>query len=124
MDELSDVERLRVAELHLDMADPRSAADILEPLAGTEPGSASVHLLLGRVYFAQARLTRAEECFSQAVQIDPSDHWARYLLGRALERQSRLEEARAQFRLAGALHDRPDYGAALERVQSQITRRS
>lgn len=124
MDELSDVERLRVAELHLDMRDPQAAAEILEPLAQSEPASASVQLLLGRAYFAQARLGRAEQSFSRAVELDPSDHWARYLLGRSLERQSRLEEARAQFRLAGALHERPDYGEALDRVEAQIARRT
>ena len=123
MDDLSDVERLRMAELHLDLGDPRSAASVLEPLTDRESGSASVHLLLGRAYFAQASLSRAERQFALAVGVDPSDHWARYLLGRALERQSRLIEARAQYRLATALHQRTDYIEALDRVQAQLDRR-
>lgn len=123
-EELSDLERVRLAELHLDLRDPRAAAAVLEPLAAAEPNKATVHLLLGRAYFAEARLAKAEEAFGRAVDIDPTDHWARFALGRALERQSRLTEARAQYRMAAALDGRSDYAEALERVEGQIAGRA
>jgi len=122
--ELSPLERMRLAELHLDLRDPRAAVAVLEPLAEAEAGKASVQLLLGRAYFAQAALERAAASFTRAVEIDPTDHWARFALGRALERQSRLAEARGQYRIAAALDSRPEYAAALARVDAALARRA
>ncbi|RDJ93814.1 ANTAR domain-containing protein, partial [Lacticaseibacillus rhamnosus] len=47
-------------------------------------------------------LLTAEEAFLRVLEHNPSDHYARFALGRTLQRQSRLEEARAQLALAAA----------------------
>ena len=41
---------------------------------------------------------RAEEAFIRVLELDPADHYARFALGKALQRQGRLAEAHAQLR--------------------------
>ena len=65
-------------------------------------------------------LRRAEAAFLRVLEIDPADHYARFALGRTLQRQSRLEEARAQLRMAAAMTPRPEYQEALGEVSASI----
>ncbi|MBV9141408.1 MAG: tetratricopeptide repeat protein [Pseudonocardiales bacterium] len=117
------VEQFRLAESLLAKRRPLEALRELAPVLDAEPNAPSVQLLAGRAYLQSAQLGRAEEAFLQVLEHNPSDHYARFALGRTLQRQSRLEEARAQLAMAAAMNPTPDYQEALNEVQVRIAGR-
>ncbi|WP_137123150.1 tetratricopeptide repeat protein [Segeticoccus rhizosphaerae] len=110
----STYELFRVAEFQLELARPLEALRTLEPIADEIADSASGQLLLARAYFHSAQLSRAEKSFRRVLELDPADHYARFALGRSLERQGRRDEAVGQYRLAVAMHDSPEYRERLD----------
>jgi tetratricopeptide (TPR) repeat protein len=96
------------------------AVEILELAVEREPGKASLHETLGRAYFATSRLDRARASFEQALDIDPSDDYAHFGVGRCYERQGQWPAAAKHYKLACALGDREDYQSALDRVLARI----
>jgi len=118
---LTPVENYRLAELYLDSGDPRSAVRLLEPLASGTFATTAVRLLLARAYFHSAQLRRAEQQFREVLDLDPTDHFAHFALGRTLERQSRLDEALRHFRLAAAMTASVEYEAAVTRLSQPLT---
>ncbi|GAA4863712.1 tetratricopeptide repeat protein [Actinomycetospora straminea] len=121
---VSAVDAFRRAEDLLEHRRPLDALKIVVPLLESEPEAASVHLLAARAYLASAQFRRAEAGFLRVLELDPSDHYARFALGRTLQRQSRLEEARTQLRMAAAMDPRPEYQEALGEVSANIAFRS
>ena len=119
MSEITTYERYRLGQAYVADGDSLSAARVLEPAVDAEPTSAALWFLLGKAYFASARLRRAEAAFERVLDIDPTDPHARFGLARTLERQSRHEEAVAQYRIAIALSPEPDYIEALRRIEAQ-----
>ena len=113
-------ESFRRAETLLSQRRPLDALDALAPVLDSQPNDASVLMLAGRAYLDSAQLKRAEESFSRVVDIDPADHYARFALGKALQRQSRLAEALTQLRIAAAMDARPEYQDALGEVKARI----
>lgn len=109
------VELLRRADELVAARRPAEALDTLAPLLSDEPDSRSVLELAGRAYFARAQLDRAERSFSRLVELDPTDAYARFALGRVCERRSRMTEAVGHYRVAVALDPRPEY---TERLRS------
>jgi Flp pilus assembly protein TadD len=114
------VDRFRAAQTLLEKGAPLHALTELEPLLEDQPGSRSVLELAARAYFKSAQLTRAEEAFARLVELDPTDSYARFALGRSVERQSRHAEAAGHYRVAFALDPRDDYREALARVEKRI----
>jgi Flp pilus assembly protein TadD len=106
---LQEIDRYRLAGLHLDMGDPLEALKLLEPMADGLREHAAGQLLLGRAYYHSAQLGKAQEVLERAVSLAPTDAYVRFILGRTLQRRSRHEEAGVQFRIAAALDDRPEY---------------
>lgn len=90
---LSTYDTVNRARMFLELGDPIYAARILEPVLEEEPDSPSLLELLGRAYFHSAQLNKAERTFRRLIEVDPVDNWAHIALARALERQSRHEEA-------------------------------
>ena len=123
MSEITTYERYRLGQAYVADGDGLSAARVLEPAAEAEPTSAALWLLLARAYFTSARLRRAEAAFERVLEVDPTDDHARFGLGRTLERQSRHEEALAQYRIAAALSSEPDYLEALQRTEARLADR-
>jgi Flp pilus assembly protein TadD len=121
MSEITTYERYRLGQAYVADGDGRSAARVLEPAVAAEPHSAALWLLLARAYFSSTRLRPAEAAFARVVELDPTDHHARFGLGRALERQSRHRDAAAQYRIAIALAPEPDYLEALAREEARLT---
>ena len=117
------VSAFRRAEALLESRRPLEALKLLDPVLAVEPDAASVHLLAARAYLASAQFRRAEEGFRRVLELDPADHYARFALGRTLQRQSRLGEARAQLRMAAAMDPRPEYQDALGEVSATIALR-
>lgn len=79
------------------------AAVVLVRAAAIEPGKGSILEPLGRAQFMTGQLERAVETFEALLEIDPSNHYAHYGLGRSLIRLGRLTQARVHLRLAVAL---------------------
>jgi Flp pilus assembly protein TadD len=120
MSEITTYERYQLGRAYVADGDGLSAARVLEPAVEAEPTSAALWLLLARAYFASARLGRAETAFGRVLEIDPTDDHARFGLGRTLERQSRHDEALAQYRIAVALSPELDYLDALHRTEARL----
>jgi Flp pilus assembly protein TadD len=99
---------------------PLEALKALEPVLDAEPDKPSVQLLAGRAYFHSAQLRRAENALTKVVELDPSDHYARFVLGRTLQRLGRLAEALAQLRMATAMNPVPEYQDAIGQVSARI----
>jgi len=99
---------------------PLDAVQALLPVLAAQPDDASVHLLAGRAFLDSAQLSRAEASFIRVLEIDPADHYARFALGKALQRQGRFAESLAQLRMASAMDPRPEYQEALGEVRARI----
>jgi Flp pilus assembly protein TadD len=108
-DPMQETERYRLAEVYLDAGDPLEALSLLEPLAHELRRHAGGQLLLGRAYYHSAQLARAQDALERAVEMAPTDAYARLVLGRTLQRRSRHEEARVHLRVAAALDPRPEF---------------
>ena len=76
----------------------------LEKAKRLEPEKASIREALGIAYFRLARWEDAEREFRAIVEdLSPTDHYAHYALGRALERQGRTAEANGHYKLASSM---------------------
>jgi Flp pilus assembly protein TadD len=105
---------------HLDRGNPGGAAEVLELAVEHEPEKASLHELLGRAYFGTARIRKARAQFVRALELDPTDAYAHFGVGRCFEREGNLPEAHKYYKLACALDGRADYRSALERVRRRL----
>ncbi|MEU3273565.1 tetratricopeptide repeat protein [Saccharomonospora sp. NPDC006951] len=99
---------------------PLDALKALEPVLDADSDKPSVQLLAGRAYFHSAQLGRAERALTRVVELDPSDHYARFVLGRTLQRLGRLVEALAQLRMASAMNPVPEYQDAISEVVARL----
>jgi Flp pilus assembly protein TadD len=106
----------RAAERRMAARDPLGALKLLEPVLEHAGDEVSVQLLAARAYYDSAQLARAESAFRRVVELDPTEHYARYGLGRTLERRNRAAEAVQHYRVAAALDPRVEYAEALWRV--------
>ena len=79
------------------------AAVVLVRAAAIEPGKGSILEPLGRALFMSGQLDRAVETFEALIEIDPSNHYAHYALGRSLIRLGRRAEGRTHLKLAIAM---------------------
>jgi Flp pilus assembly protein TadD len=76
----------------------------LERAKKLEPDKASIREALGIAYFRLARWQDAEREFRTIVEeLSPTDDYAHYALGRALERQGRTAEANGHYKLASSM---------------------
>lgn len=116
----STFEAFRRAEALLAERRPLEALRELAVVLEAAPEQVGVQLLAGRAYLGSAQLKRAEAAFRKVLEIDPSDHYARFALGRTLQRQSRLPEALAQLRMAAAMNPTPEYQEALGEVSARL----
>lgn len=113
-------ESFRRAETLLAQRRPLEALQELAAVVEAAPDTPSVHLLAGRAYLGSAQLTRAEHAFQRVLELDPSDHYAHFALGRTLQRQGRLVEAKTQLKLAAAMNPVPEYQEALGEVSARL----
>jgi Flp pilus assembly protein TadD len=120
MSEMTTYDRYRLGQAYVDAGDPLAAARVLEPAVDGGSSSAALWLVLAQAYFASSRLRLAQGAFERVVELDPTDDYARFGLGRAFERQSRHAEALAQYRIAFALSPKPDYADALRRLEARL----
>lgn len=99
---------LRALELFAERSYREAALLLRELLDGTDVlevghGLTDVRLLLARAYFHSAQLGRTIETAEGLLADDPDEPYAHLLLGRALQRQGRRDEASPHLRLAELL---------------------
>ncbi|WP_433871357.1 tetratricopeptide repeat protein [Saccharopolyspora sp. CA-218241] len=114
------LEAFRRAEDLVARRRPWEALRALEPVLDIAEDKPSVQLLLGRAYFFSAQLRRAENAFLRVLDADPTDHYARLVLGRTLQRQGRIKEARAQIKMAATMYPDPAYQEALGEINAYL----
>ncbi len=112
----------RVAHDLLARRAPKEALDIIEPALAEDPRNTGLRSLRAWAYLLRAQLQKAEAELRELVEEDPSDVWARHALGRALERQSKLEEALPHLRLAAVMSGDIDHEVAVLRVERLLGR--
>jgi Flp pilus assembly protein TadD len=84
----------------------------LERAKRLEPRKASIREALGIAYFRLHRWKDAEEEFRAVLELSPTDHYAHYALGRALEKQGRATEANGHYKLASSMRPAEAHYAA------------
>jgi len=117
------VERYHEAWRLLEGQQPRDAIAVLDPAVEQEPDSTSLRTLRAWAYFQSAHLTGAESDLRMIVEERPTDVWARFALGRTLERQSRLQDALPHLRLAAVMSGDPEHETAVLRVERRLAER-
>jgi tetratricopeptide (TPR) repeat protein len=102
----------------LDAGDFNAAAIPLERASRLEPDKSSIREALGRAYFRSGRFAKARDEFAAVVERYPTNDFAHFCLGRALELTGDRQEARRHLTLAASLRpDRPDYRAYRDRIR-------
>jgi len=95
---------------------PREALEVLDAALTEDPGNTGLRSLRAWALLMRAQLGKAEAELRSLVEENPDDAWARFALGRALERQNRSAEALPHFRLAAVMSGDPEHEAAVRRA--------
>ncbi len=104
----------------LENRDPKAALALLDPAIEKEPESTSLRTLRAWAYFQSAQLARAEQELHTLVDDCPTDVWARFALGRVLERQSRYADALPHLRLAAVMSGDAEHEVGVLRVERRL----
>lgn len=93
----------------------------LEKAKKLEPEQASIREALGIAYFRLARWQEAEAEFRTIVEeLAPTDDYAHYALGRALEQQGRQAEANGHYKLASSMKPGSEtYAARIKELEPE-----
>jgi predicted Zn-dependent protease len=120
---MDSVQRYHEAWRLLEGRQPRDAIKLLDPALREQPQSTSLRTLRAWAYFQSAHLAGAESDLRMIVEERPTDVWARFALGRTLERQSRLQDALPHLRLAAVMSGDPEHETAVLRVERMLAER-
>jgi tetratricopeptide (TPR) repeat protein len=97
------------------------AVSLLEEVKRLAPRRGSVLETLGIAYYNSGRPRLAMREFEEALEIDPSNHFARYGLSRCLYRGGMVEKAIGQVKLAAVMAPEVEmYGEALRRYRGEM----
>ena len=110
MSETYDLFRKGQQQLRSGMA--AQATVSLEKAKRREPNKASIREALGIAYFRLRRWSEAEGEFRAILDLSPTDHYAHYALGRALEKQGKDAEANGHYKLASSLRPQNEHYAS------------
>ena len=89
-----------MAQQQFEGGDLKKAVTTVHDAISINPEYAPAHLLLGRIYLEQDKLTQARDCFNQSLELAPGQARANYFLGILYERWSKPEKAFDYYRLA------------------------
>jgi tetratricopeptide (TPR) repeat protein len=93
----------------LEGGDPAQAAVVLERARSVAPRKGSILEALGRAYYSYRRYGAAAACFEEALEVDPTNDYAHYCLGRCCLKQGNSSRAAGHFKLAWSLRPVEDY---------------
>jgi len=96
---------------HLKDGMAAQATVALEKAKKLEPDKASIREALGIAYFRIQRWKEAEAEFRAVLELSPTDDYAHYALGRALEKQGHDAEANGHYKLASSLSPNSEHYA-------------
>ncbi|WP_141012962.1 tetratricopeptide repeat protein [Nocardioides sambongensis] len=96
---------------------PREALELIEPALEADPDNHGLRGLQAWAFLMRAQLGPAEKVLRGLVEDDPSDVWSRHALGRALERQSRYDDALPHLRLAAVMSGDVEHELDVLRVE-------
>lgn len=99
---------------------PREALEVLERALALEPANTGLRALRAWAYLMRAQLQKAEAELRALVEETPDDVWARFALGRALVRQSRLPDALPHLRMAAVMSGDPEHEVEVLRVERML----
>jgi len=112
---------LREARALLEERCPARAASLLERAKVMEPGRGSILETLGIAYYNSGNHEGAMHEFEEALEVDPTNHYARYGLSRCLYRKGMLHKAVGQAKLAAVMAPEIEmYCQALQRYQREL----
>jgi Flp pilus assembly protein TadD len=80
-----------------------AAVGALQRSLWLNPFYSGPYVLLGRVYTKKGQHATAEGMLRRAIQYDPNNRTAHYLLAQLLQQTGRAEEARREFAIAERL---------------------
>ena len=104
---------------------PSAAVALLERAKELEPHRGSILEALGIAYYNSGRHELAMREFEEALEVDPTNHYARYGFSRCLYRKGLLHRAIGQVKLAAVMEpDMELYAKALRRYQRDLARSS
>jgi len=99
---------------HLKDGRAAQATVALEKAKRRAPDKASIREALGIAYFRIRRWAEAEHEFRAILDLQPTDDYAHYALGRCLEKQGKAHEANGHYKLANSLRPgKRDYEARI-----------
>lgn len=99
----------------LEQGDPAQAAVVLERASAEESRKGSILELLGRAYYACGRYQDAALRFEEALEVDPTNHYAHYCLGLCYLKTSKRAEAGGHFKMAWFMKPDETYRGNAER---------
>jgi len=103
----------------LENGDFAAATVPLGKVASREPGKSSVREALGRALFRSRRFAEAATEFEAVVEQYPTNDFAHFCLGRALDLSGRSDDARRHLAIAANLRpDREDYRIYRQRLRA------
>jgi tetratricopeptide (TPR) repeat protein len=104
----------------LEAGDHHSAIVSLSRARDLEPEKTSIREALGRAYFGAARYAEAAAEFGAVVDRAPTNDYALFCLGRALQLMGRHQEARRPLAIACTLRpERSDYRKYRDRARAR-----
>ena len=104
---------------HLRKGMPAQATVSLEKAKKREPDKASIREALGIAYFRLQRWDEAEAEFRALLELQPTEDYAHYALGRVLEKQGRPQEAVGHYKMATFFRPQSrEYRKALEALEA------
>ncbi|MDY6795412.1 MAG: tetratricopeptide repeat protein [Actinomycetota bacterium] len=111
---------LQEARKHIEGRQPERAVSLLERAKKIEPRRGSILEALGIAYYNSGDHENAMREFEEALEVDPTNHYARYGMSCCLYRKGMLSLAIGQVKLAAVMEPDNDlYGDALERYQRE-----
>jgi tetratricopeptide (TPR) repeat protein len=114
--ELYKEARMLLQEHHPDMA-----VSLLQRAKSLEPRRGSILEALGIAYYNSGNHAEAMREFEEALEIDPTNHYARYALSRCMYRKGMLKMAIGQAKLAVVMAPEIEmYVEAMDRYQREI----
>ncbi len=109
------------ARVLLEERKPGAAAPLLEKAKRLEPGRGSILESLGIAYYNCGRHEEAQHEFEEALEVDPTNHYARFALSRCLYRRGMIRLAIGQAKLAAVMAPEMDiYGEALRDYEREL----
>ena len=107
----------------LDSGDFAAAAVSLRKARELEPDKASIREALGRALFHSQRYREAVEEFGALAAASPTDDYAQFCLGRALQQLGRHREACGPLAIAACLRpERAEYRVYRDRAREAAAR--